>query len=115
MPPSIRTMLTSSSRRFGLDLGFQFAEPFLRFLEKLAPLELLHELLEVGQSLGVQFYLDQRFGEVEVHGVAARVVGVLFQQILEAIDRARIPALAKVKEADEIIGLAQPIARFAQL
>src|SRR4030095_9831173 len=52
---------------------------------------------------------------MEIDGIPARVVGVVLQQILEAINRPRIPALPEVEEADEIVRLAQSIPCLAQL
>ena len=55
-------------RRRRLELG----DPLLRLAEILALLELLDQLLEVGQRLGLALHLDQRLAEVEIDAVAAR-------------------------------------------
>src|SRR5437762_8241167 len=105
----------SGSLWLGLGLGLEVADPPLRFLEELAALVLLHELFEVGERFGFLFDFDECVREIEVDGVAAAVFGIGLQQILEARDRADVPALLVIEVADEIVGLVEPIPGVAQL
>src|SRR6185503_8009932 len=59
-----RTDRMLASRRFGERVGLQLGDALLRELEILALLELLDQLLEVGERLGFLLGAGQRLGEV---------------------------------------------------
>src|SRR5215510_15368838 len=67
--------------------GLQFGDALVGFREVLALLEFLEKLFEIRQRFRLLLHLHQCFGEVEVDGVAAGVLRVLFQQGFEAVDR----------------------------
>src|SRR4029077_2798100 len=102
------------SSLLGLRHGLQFGDALVGLREILALFEFLQKLLEIRQGFRLLLHLHQCFAEVEVDGVAAGVLLVLFQQGLEPVDRAGPPALAKVEVADEIIRLVETIFGLAQ-
>src|SRR3990172_8258503 len=86
----IRVSAISSSRRLGLCRCSELSNPFA--------------------GLGFSPDLDERFGQVEVHGVPTGVGRVVLEQRQEAIDRTGVPALPIVEKADAIVCFILPIA-----
>src|SRR5262249_9396999 len=71
------------SSLLGLRHGLQFGDALVGFRQVLALLEFLQKLFEIRQRFRLLLHLRQCFGEVEVDGVAAGVLRVLFKQGLE--------------------------------
>src|SRR5262249_28654883 len=89
-----------SGDRFGRHLGLELGNALAGTVEILALLELLHQLFVQWQRLGLELLLHEGLGEVEVGRVASGVTRIALENRLEPIDRARIPAIAEVEEAD---------------
>src|SRR4051812_43915745 len=109
-----RSRMAALCTRLRKNLRLEVGDHLLRGYEVLALLELLHQLFEIGERFRFLLHLHQRVGEVEVDAVAVGELGIVLENGLEAIDRARIPLLAVVEIPDLIIGQAEAIARFAQ-
>ena len=100
---------------FAFERRLQFIHAHLRLLQELALLELRDELLVERQRFRVQAEFHQRLGQVVVHPVPRREAGVRLQQSLQAIDRAGVPALLEVEDADLVLVQAQAVLCLAQL
>ena len=95
--------------------AFSNSTAFLRLGQVLALLELLDQPIEVGQGLRRLSGLGVALAEVEIHRIAAGELRVLLEQLLEPVDGAGVPPRTVVVVADVVLGLAQAVARLAQL
>src|SRR5438552_1005052 len=102
-------------RSFAGGLRLQFRDALLGLGKILALLEFLHQLLEVRQRLRRQLDANKTLSEVVVDRITTAILRILLEDLLEAIDRAGIPACAEIEEAHQIPRLAQAIARLAKL
>src|SRR5207253_10386063 len=76
--------------------------------------ELVHELVVIGERTGLLVALDEGLREVEIHLIAARVLGIVLQKRGETIDRTRVPLLTEVEKTDLKVGPADSIHGFTQ-